>query len=1016
MAKPLVSVVVPCYNGEKYITTLLNSILTQDYENIELIVINDGSTDSTLPILKSYKENFKKQRIKYIIISQDNKGAAGAINAGIKVVSGDYLTFIDCDDYISEDSISKRVSYLEKHKDIDVVWSPAAVVNLETGGVVETIGDIHQPHRRDLFDNMLNHDNYVWSINSRMIRTSVFLETHPDREIYEKSPGQNIQIFLPIYYKGNNVGYIDEVLAFITAHDDSESRRNRDEYETRKYQMGVKDTYINTLKKIDMPSKERQKYIDLVKNRYKIHKRQFSMGTKGVDQMEQLYKYDETKFRQNFSADINSADEKQLISRIIFHTHSLEKGLSNDKFAIGHGLQKTKLLSEMIEIYKRKGYNQSDLAYVNALSALKEFRERHENTKFADEIDESLGDLAAEVKDCHSNIGGSLVILEKDKRNNNKKNFKDLAEGRYAVRSYSDKPVDKNDIKEAVGIAMKTPTVCNRQSLHVRIFDDKDVIHDLLKVQGGIDHYNAPPILLLVTADDRGYVGANERNQGFIDGGLFAMSLLYALEYKSLAACPLHAMFDEVNEKTIRGMTNIADSEKLITFMAVGHFRDVNNVCKSFRYPAEHIISKVDRIYDFEIKVAEKQEIEPEELLQPAESIFGKLRKKLRPRTRLRELRSKLRPRTRIKELTKDANSLIYNKVNKPDGAIVTLSGYFNYGNIIQRYALQKFLDNNGYNFTSYFQGINEVDDVSFGKSRDELRRFVNKKIRTKEPNRFDDYRYYIAGSDQVWRNWGYSGERKELGYYFFNFINNVKAKKIAYAASFGADNIKEANISDDFVQYVKPYVSNLAAIGMREASGVKMVNNLWGAKACQVIDPTLLLTKEDYSKIIDSRQPPDAKFGKVFAYILDDNEINQKIVDELGGLVGSVDKLYPRSIDRLPAMEYWLKGFRDSEFVITDSFHGAVFAIINNTPFIAIENKGGGLTRLVSLLQQFGLQDRLVTSEADLKSTHSELSIINWGRINKKLDKLRKDSGAWLLDQLDRNVIVQPEMFEGDK
>src|SRR5690606_24878261 len=67
-----------------------------------------------------------------------------------------------------------------------------------------------------------------------------------------------------------------------------------------------------------------------------------------------------------------------------------------------------------------------------------------------------------------------------------------------------------------------------------------------------------------------------------------------------------------------------------------------------------------------------------------------------------------------------------------------------------------------------------------------------------------------------------------------------------------------------------------------------------------------------------------------------------------------------------LPPVELWLKGFRDAELVITDSFHGTVFSIINNTPFIVLENEVGGISRLTHLLNELGIKDRLVYADDD--------------------------------------------------
>lgn len=105
----MVSVIVPVYNAEKYLRRCIDSILSQTYKNFELIIVNDGSTDNSLRILKEYANS--DSRIK--LINQENKGVAGARNTGISLVKGKYFLYVDADDWISEDMIECLVSLAE---------------------------------------------------------------------------------------------------------------------------------------------------------------------------------------------------------------------------------------------------------------------------------------------------------------------------------------------------------------------------------------------------------------------------------------------------------------------------------------------------------------------------------------------------------------------------------------------------------------------------------------------------------------------------------------------------------------------------------------------------------------------------------------------------------------------------------------------------------------------------------------------------------------------------------------
>ena len=109
---PKISVIIPVYNQEKNIEKCLNSILNQLYKNIEIIVVDDGSTDNTKYIYKKYMN--KDTRIKFIY--QNRGGVSKARNLGLKNITGEYITFVDADDYIDNDLISNYIKDLEKYK------------------------------------------------------------------------------------------------------------------------------------------------------------------------------------------------------------------------------------------------------------------------------------------------------------------------------------------------------------------------------------------------------------------------------------------------------------------------------------------------------------------------------------------------------------------------------------------------------------------------------------------------------------------------------------------------------------------------------------------------------------------------------------------------------------------------------------------------------------------------------------------------------------------------------------
>jgi glycosyltransferase involved in cell wall biosynthesis len=115
MAEPLVSVIMPAYNAEKYLRQSIHSLLEQTFANWELLVTNDGSIDSTGEILHSFAD----PRIK--VFHQENKGVSAARNTALANMQGKYFTFLDADDTLPPDSLKLRTDFAEKNEELDMI-------------------------------------------------------------------------------------------------------------------------------------------------------------------------------------------------------------------------------------------------------------------------------------------------------------------------------------------------------------------------------------------------------------------------------------------------------------------------------------------------------------------------------------------------------------------------------------------------------------------------------------------------------------------------------------------------------------------------------------------------------------------------------------------------------------------------------------------------------------------------------------------------------------------------------
>ena len=110
MKNPLITVIVPVCNVAKYLRRCLDSVISQTYQNLEIICVDDGSTDHSSEICEQYA--LKDERVK--VFHQENQGVSAARNKGLDMVAGEYITFVDSDDYIQSDMLERLYSELSK--------------------------------------------------------------------------------------------------------------------------------------------------------------------------------------------------------------------------------------------------------------------------------------------------------------------------------------------------------------------------------------------------------------------------------------------------------------------------------------------------------------------------------------------------------------------------------------------------------------------------------------------------------------------------------------------------------------------------------------------------------------------------------------------------------------------------------------------------------------------------------------------------------------------------------------
>lgn len=373
--------------------------------------------------------------------------------------------------------------------------------------------------------------------------------------------------------------------------------------------------------------------------------------------------------------------------------------------------------------------------------------------------------------------------------------------------------------------------------------------------------------------------------------------------------------------------------------------------------------------------------------------------------------------------------------------AILTLPLHTNYGGILQAYALQTVLERLGHDVE-----VLQTDSVAshnpllmplvYGKRfaakvfkdgnipvflerkrkkegpviRQYTDRFIEKylnlrKIKSLKEISSSDYDVFVVGSDQIWRKPYFNGMwHAPMKDAFLAFTKGWDVRRIAYAASFGTDSIGEYSQSD--IRDCKEAIAMFDAVSVRENTGIEICKSNFGVDATHVLDPTMLLGKEDYEKIVNEGDAP-ASPGNMLCYILDPSPLKAEVINKVSvekglkpfNVFAEVDNISLPLEQRVqPPLESWLRGFMDAKFVVTDSFHACVFSIIFGKPFLAIGNAGRGMGRFTSLLTTFGLQYNLITSEEDFRKINFEKM---GGICSVTFDKIREHSLHYLISNI---------------
>lgn len=206
---PLVSVIIPCFNNEKHIVECLDSLADQTYENLEIVIVNDGSTDNSVEKIK----NWKKKNIK--LINQENQGVSVARNVGFASSTGDFIQYLDADDFISPNKIESQIQLIKDKE--NAISNCRCFIYYDEKNIVERKQIVDKSYENPLNwleDNWLNLT--FGATHSWLIPRNLIVKAGPWNERLTKSGDS--EFFSRILMNSNSIEYSENAICYYRKH------------------------------------------------------------------------------------------------------------------------------------------------------------------------------------------------------------------------------------------------------------------------------------------------------------------------------------------------------------------------------------------------------------------------------------------------------------------------------------------------------------------------------------------------------------------------------------------------------------------------------------------------------------------------------------------------------------------------------------------------------------------------------------------------------------------------------
>jgi nitroreductase len=281
----------------------------------------------------------------------------------------------------------------------------------------------------------------------------------------------------------------------------------------------------------------------------------------------------------------------ELSSELIFYYHKIEKGLSLPGEKRFFGIAVAEKVTKLLEEWKQSSLSQSDPIYLGAMASLKSYLSRFP-TDITDDRQQVLFNKIKNIVNQDSDSFSTPCSYSPSKNSDLHTPFIELTERRRSVRNFKSKKIDIELVQKAALLAQQAPSACNRQPSRIHLFEFSEQQQELLSYQNGNRGFGDKiPLLAIITSESKAFFDLTERNEPYLDGGLFLSYFLLGLESLGLSSCCLNWSTTPWHDQQVRKIANISDSEKILTFLAIGYAEESIVVPRSAKRALDNILT-----------------------------------------------------------------------------------------------------------------------------------------------------------------------------------------------------------------------------------------------------------------------------------------------------------------------------------------------------------------------------------------------------------------------------------------